>query len=246
MLLALLSDLHANLQAVEACLAHARAAGAERFAILGDIVGYGADPQAVTDLVMGLASEGALVLRGNHDEMTGDPRLEMNPPAAAAALWTRGQLQPAQKAFLEGLPLAVEDGDRLYVHADASAPARWRYVHDAAAAKRSLDATEARVVICGHVHDPALYAAQAGGKTVAFRPHAGRSTPLLASRRWHVVLGSVGQPRNGDPAASYALYDTASGDITFQRAPYDVSAAAARIRAAGLPAILADRLFEGR
>ena len=246
MLLALLSDLHANLQALEACLEHARAAGAKRFAILGDIVGYGADPEAVTDLVMALAADGALVLRGNHDVMHGDPRLEMNPPAAAAALWTRERLTPTHKAFLEGLPLSIIDEDRLYVHADASAPERWRYVRNAEAAERSLTAAGQRIVVCGHVHVPAIYALQPGGKALFFAPKAGRGTPLLASRRWHVVLGSVGQPRNHDAAASYALYDPASREIVFQRAPYDVLTAAKRIRAAGLPAILADRLFEGR
>lgn len=246
MRLALLSDLHANLQALEAVLAHARRAGAERFALLGDLVGYGGDPVAVVEIAMALAEAGALVLRGNHDAPDDASIAEMSPPAAAAARWTRAALGPHHTAFLEGLPLSAREGEFLFVHADASAPERWRYVHDARAAERSLAATAARVVVCGHVHQPMLYALQENGRALAFQPHTGRPAPLLRSRRWHVVLGSVGQPRDGETAAAYALFDTETAEITFQRAPYDMAAAAARIRAAGLPAYLAERLFEGR
>ena len=244
MLIAVLTDLHANLPAVEACLAHARKHGAQRFVLLGDYVGYGGAPGAVVDLVAELVGAGALAVRGNHDAAVVEA--DLNPDAAVSARWTATQLSPAQRAFLTGLPLTVRDGDRLYVHADASAPAKWRYVMDADSAALSLNACDARLVFCGHTHMPALYASDASGKAILFKPTAGMKIPLLRQRRWHIVLGSVGQPRNGDAAASYALFDAQSQEIAFQRVSYDIAAAAKAIRAAGLPDGLAERLYVGR
>jgi diadenosine tetraphosphatase ApaH/serine/threonine PP2A family protein phosphatase len=242
--IALLTDIHANAQAFAACLAHARAAGATRFVLLGDFVGYGGEPGVVVDQVAELVAAGALAVRGNHDAATAEA--DMNPDAATSARWTAGQLSPAQRQFLNDLPLVVRDDDRLYVHADASAPAKWRYVRDADSAALSLAATDARLVFCGHAHSPALYALGAPGKATSFKPSAGMATPLLRQRRWHVVLGSVGQPRNGDSAASYALFDPHAHEIVFQRVGYDIAAAARAIRAAGLPDALAERLYVGR
>lgn len=246
MLIAFLADLHANLQATQAVLDHARDAGGQRFVVLGDIVGYGGDPGPVLDIVTALAEDGALVLRGNHDDMACDPHKEMNAQAATAALWTRQQLSGPQRRYLEDLPLTIEDEDRLYVHADAAAPARWRYVFDAESALTSLMGTTQRMVFCGHVHVPMVYALQPSGRMLPFAPTPGRSAPLLAHRRWHVVLGSVGQPRDGNAAACYALYDTCRHEYLLQRIAYDVGRAAARIRAAGLPDMLSERLFSGR
>lgn len=245
-MIALLSDIHANLQALEACLEDARDKGATRFALLGDYVGYGGDPSPVLERVMALVEAGASAVRGNHDDMAADFDREMNPSAATAAKWTRSQLSAGQRAFLDGLPLSARDGDRLYVHADASDPARWRYVTGAAAAGASLAGTDARVVVCGHVHDPAMYAQTADGRMARHKPQSGAPIPLLPSRRWHIVLGSVGQPRDGDAAASWAQLDPEGNEITFHRVAYDVAAAAARIRDAGLPEGLASRLFQGR
>lgn len=246
MRIALMSDIHANLEALEACLIAAERLGAEKLAILGDLVGYGGDPGATVDRVMALHAAGALVLRGNHDDMDGDPGKDMHLAAADAARWTRTILNDQQKDFLRALPLTITDDDRLYVHADASAPGKWLYVTNAEAAARSLNAAAARVVICGHMHTPMIYMQQPSGRAAPFVPLSGKPVSLLAQRRWHVVLGSVGQPRNRDPAASFALYDTTKSEITFHRAAYDIAAAARRIREAGLPDTLAERLFEGR
>jgi diadenosine tetraphosphatase ApaH/serine/threonine PP2A family protein phosphatase len=244
MVIALLTDLHANLPAVEACLTHAKNQGALRYVLLGDYVGYGADPGAVVDRVAEMVSAGAQAVRGNHDAVLVEA--DLNPDAATSARWTAAQLRPDQRAFLNGLPLTIRDGDRLYAHADASAPAKWRYVRDAETAARSLNGCDARLVFCGHAHAPALYASEVGGKAIAFRPIAGVKIPLLRQRRWQIVLGSVGQPRNGDPAASYALFDDRTQEIAFQRVGYDIAAAADAIRKAGLPYGLAERLYVGR
>ncbi|MDB5413347.1 MAG: metallophosphatase family protein [Rubritepida sp.] len=245
MRIALLADVHANLEALEACLAHATAHGAERLVFLGDLVGYGADPAAVVARVRGLAESGAIVLRGNHDEaaLTGPRNFSRN--AAVAIRWTADQLPMPTRAYLGGLPLTHEEEDRLYTHADGSDPGAWNYVTDSTAARESLEGTQARLTFCGHTHVPALFGLTATEKLVAHTPTSNVLLPLMQPRRWVAVIGSVGQPRDGNPAACYGLLDTAACTCGWMRVAYDVPAAAAKIRAAGLPEFLADRLFTG-
>jgi diadenosine tetraphosphatase ApaH/serine/threonine PP2A family protein phosphatase len=245
-LLAIFADVHANRQAFAACLDYARARGAERMIFLGDYVGYGADPAWTVDTVMGLVDEGAIAVRGNHDNAIGTTAESMNAVAQAAIEWTRGRLSAVQRRFLAALPLMLQDDDRLYVHAEASNPLQWRYVRSTADAARSIQATSAHVTSCGHTHQPALYSMSEAAKMISFVPSSGVPVQLLGGRQWLVVLGSVGQPRDGNPAASFAMLDTGSNEIIYCRVPYDVEAAANRIRANGLPLWLADRLAAGK
>ena len=246
MLLAVFADIHANRQAFAACLDYAHGRGAEQFICLGDYVGYGADPEWTVETVMGLVENGALAVRGNHDNAVSIPSESMNAEAQAAIEWTRGRLSAAQRHFLAELPFELWDEDRLYVHSEASNPSRWRYVQSSADAARSIQATSAHVTFCGHIHQPALYSMSAAAKMTSFVPSSGVSVQLLGGRQWLAVLGSVGQPRDGNPASSFAMLDTATKEITYCRVPYDVEAAASRIRANGLPLWLADRLLVGR
>lgn len=246
MLLAVFSDIHANRQAFSACLDFARAHGAERMICLGDYVGYGADPEWAVDVVMRLVDEGAMAVRGNHDSAISTTTVSMNAEAQAAIEWTRGRLSVPQRRFLAELPLTLQEDDRLYVHSEASNPAKWRYVQSTADAGRSLMATAAHVTFCGHIHRPALYSMSATAKMTNFVPTSGVPVQLLQGRQWLAVLGSVGQPRDGDPAASFVMFDTSAREITYCRVPYDVEAAAMRIRENGLPQWLADRLSVGR
>ncbi len=246
MRLAFFADIHANRQAFAACLDAARADGAERFICLGDYVGYGADPEWTVETVMRLVEQGALAVRGNHDTAVGSSAESMNAEAQAAIEWTRGRLSALERKFLSELPLTRQEDDRLYVHSDASQPAKWRYVRSTADAGRSLIATDAHITFCGHIHRPALYSMSVTGKMTSFIPISGVKVQLLSGRRWLAVLGSVGQPRDGEAAACFAMFDTVSRELTYCRAPYDVDAAAARIRDNGLPPSLADRLFVGR
>ena len=246
MLIAIFADVHANRQAFSACLAHARDHGAMQNVFLGDYVGYGADPEWTVKTVMDLVEKGAMAVRGNHDNAVGNQREQLNVEAEVAMEWTRGELGSAERRFLEELPLVLKDSDRLYVHADASNPNSWRYVTSVEDAARSIIATSARVTFCGHVHRPALYTMSATGKLTSFTPIAGSAIQLLPGRRWLAVLGSVGQPRDGNPAASYAMLDTKRRELTYCRVPYDVEEAAARIRNNGLPTWLADRLLLGK
>ena len=251
MRIALLADLHANREAGEACLAKLRRIGFDRVVVLGDIGGYGGDPGWAVDTVQALVEAGGAAVLGNHDEAVvrsaqADASSQRHAHAQAAIAWTRDRLGDAQRAFLAGLPASIEDGDRLYVHANAWAPLQWGYVANTMAAAQSLAATRQRVTFCGHVHEPALYHSQPGGGARHFAPTPGVAMPLIASRRWLAVPGSCGQPRDGNPAACCALYDDARGTLTMLRVAYDHHAAAARITAAGLPESLARRLLEGR
>ena len=246
MLIAIFSDIHANRQAFSACLAQARDQGAQRTVLLGDYVGYGADPDWTVTTVMNLVEQGAVAVLGNHDSAIGNPREQMNIEARVAIEWTRGELDAAQRKFLAGLPLTVTDGERLYVHAEASHPKDWNYVASSADAADSIAATSAQITFCGHIHLPALYSMSATAKMTAFTPTTGVAVQLLPGRRWLAVLGSVGQPRDGNPAAAYVMLDTNRREITYCRAPYDVEEAAGRIRAKGLPTWLADRLLVGK
>ena len=247
MKLALLSDLHANLLAFEACVADAQERGATQYAFLGDLVGYGAEPAAVLNRVMEFAARGAWVVRGNHDEAALDPPADTSRGVAAGAAWTHAQLNLEQRAFLAGLPLTRHENRIFLVHASAHEPERWHYVEDARAAGVSLQAAGVHVrhLFGGHVHEQRLFYRGTGRGLMAFKPTPGVAVPVPAHRQWLATVGSVGQPRDGHCEAMYALFDVASLQLTFMRIPYDHLAAAQAIRAAGLPSFYADRLALG-
>lgn len=247
MKLALLSDLHANRHALQACLADARTRDASQYAFLGDLVGYGGEPGAVLDTVMEMASRGAWVLRGNHDDAALAPLANSGRADHAGAVWTAGKLTTAQRDFLAGLPMTLRHEFILLVHASAREPERWTYVVDAQRAADSLDfAGDATHVFGGHVHEQRLFFQGSVGKTMAFEPTPGIAVPVPRHRRWLATVGSVGQPRDGRSEAMYALFDSDALKLTFVRVPYDHAAAARAVRAAGLPEPDALRLGEGR
>ncbi|PZP29406.1 MAG: metallophosphatase family protein [Roseateles depolymerans] len=253
MLWAVISDLHANRQALEAVLADARRHGATRFALLGDFVGYGADPAWVLGEVMRLvAEEGAVAVRGNHDEAVargGQP--QMHPDARAVIDWTHAQLNAPQLAFLEQLPMTArtrpEEGDCLFVHANAYNPAGWDYVQGRAEAVQSLHAVPSRMQFCGHMHEPMLFHISGTGKAGDFHPQPDVLMPLPAHRQWLAIPGSCGQPRDGNPAACYALFKPGAtthddAQLRFMRVPYDVDSAVAALRATSMPTEIVERL----
>jgi diadenosine tetraphosphatase ApaH/serine/threonine PP2A family protein phosphatase len=245
--LALLADVHANFEALSACLADARERGADRYAFLGDLVGYGADPGRVIDTVASLVEGGALAVRGNHDEAAVAGEADaMHPVAGKVISWTQGRLGPGQRAFLASLPLVVREDRFFLVHASPERPAAWTYVTDPVRAARGLAAAApSSWVFCGHVHEPVLYTEGAAARPVPFRPVPGVAIPVPPRRRWLAVVGSAGQPRDGNTAACYAMLDTDRATLTFLRVPYDWRAAADKVRAAGLPEGLARRLERG-
>jgi len=246
MRIAFLADIHANFEAMTACLAGAREQGADRIVFLGDIVGYGADPAACVDAVREACVTGAAALMGNHDEAILGTRFRLSSTAQAAIDWTKSVLSAEQRNFLADLPLSIADDDRLYVHASAHAPEKYPYIQDVQGGSESLRATEARLTVCGHVHVPQLYHIASTGKVMGFMPDMPVAIPLSSNRRWLAVMGSVGQPRDGNPAAAFGIFDSARNEISYLRAPYDVATAAAKIRRAGLPDTLWKRLELGR
>ena len=245
MILALLSDIHGNLESLQACLKHAQSAGATRYAFLGDFVGYGADACGVVEIVMSLVAQGAVAVRGNHDDAVANSALYLNDSAKDAIDWARQMLSSQQKKFLAELPLIARDDDICFVHASAVAPERWTYVDCPSSAHDCAEAANRTYTFCGHLHYQMLYFEGREGVMSAFRPVAGGAIPVRAHRRWVAVVGSAGQPRDRVPAAAYALFDQGRGELTFCRVPYDHLAAAGKIRAAGLPVSLARRVELG-
>jgi diadenosine tetraphosphatase ApaH/serine/threonine PP2A family protein phosphatase len=246
MRIALLSDLHANLEAVVACLEHARSLGAGQRVFLGDLVGYGADPGPVMDIVAQGILHGDVAVLGNHDAAVSRAiSYRMSIDAQLVVEWTRAHLTEEQLALLGSLPLVCEQGGRLYVHANAWAPDRWEYVLTQFDAGRSMRAIPWGLTFCGHVHTPSLYHMASDGRVAAFEPVPGVGIPLGPQRRWLAIPGSAGQPRDGNPAACYALFDDATRQLTYFRVPYDHETAARKIAAAGLPAGFDTRLVAG-
>lgn len=246
MKIAILSDVHSNLEALNACLAHARLQGAEKFVFLGDLLGYGADPKACLDIIAPMVKDGALAVLGNHDEATlGGLCEKMAFIARDAIYWTREQLQQPEFDFLKSLPMVAREQNTLYVHASADTPERWLYIDGILAAEKCMAASGMPLTIVGHVHHQALYYTTPRGVIQVFYPVSGVEIPLTEHRQWLAIAGSVGQPRDGNPAAAYILQDQQHGSLTFYRVPYDYWSAARKVRAAGMPEALAHQLEHG-
>ena len=187
-----------------------------------------------------------MVVRGNHDAAVVTPGADtMHRVAEEAIVWTRARLDERHRALLASLPLLVRRGDLVFVHSSAERPADWTYVTDPVHASASLRAAGTRYVFSGHVHEPILYYTALADRPVAFKPVPGVAIPVPPRRQWLAIVGSAGQPRDGNTAACYAMLDLEAERLTFQRVPYDWSTTAAKIRAVGLPERLAHRLERG-
>ena len=239
MRIAVLSDIHANLVALDAVIASFDRVQAVWH--LGDVVGYGPDPDGVIERLRGLDATG---VRGNHDAAAiGGSEIDwFNPAARIAMEWTRGAIGPASRAWLADLPVTHVEGDFTLVHGSPRDPT-WEYVMTAAVARANLAALGTAHGLNGHTHRPVAFVA-VGSRTETRVPrHA--DTLDLDEGRALLNPGSVGQPRDGSPESSYLVIDTSAATCTWQRIPYDVARVQDAMRAHGLPRVLADRLAVG-
>ena len=240
MLLAVLSDVHGNLEALEAVLADLDRHRPAALACLGDFVGYGASPNECVAL---LRSRCEVAIAGNHDlAAIGKLRLGgFNTDAASAARWTDSTLSPETRTYLESLPYTASWRGARLVHASPAQPEEWHYVLSPYDAEYELAAYEEPVCFIGHSHYPGAFEAADGKIRYTREPEIA----ISPGHRYLVNVGSVGQPRDGDPRAAYLLYDSADRVARHVRIEYDVAAAGERIVRAGLPKFLADRLQWG-
>jgi diadenosine tetraphosphatase ApaH/serine/threonine PP2A family protein phosphatase len=244
----IVSDVHSNMEGLLAVLTHAeRGGGIDALWCCGDIVGYGAEPSAV---IAELRARGVASVAGNHDRAaTGQMDVEeFNPVAAAAAVWTAQTITEADRAWLDGLPLTLSQGDFTLVHGSLREPL-WEYLDNAPAAGAQFDLQETPYSIVGHSHIQ-FWCEERAGQWPAMRAVSHGERIKLGPSRLILNPGSSGQPRDGDPRAGYMLYDDAASGgartITWHRVEYDAAAAGRKIRHAGLPDTLAKRLLVGR
>ncbi len=241
-MIAVISDIHGNLEALEAVLVDARKEGATDVICLGDIVGYGADPNRCVELVR---ESSAAVVLGNHDAAALDPAEadEFNPLARDAILWTRRTLSPANLEMLRSLPMAHVRDEIRYVHASPEAPETWPYVLNVADAQFAFSAFSEAVCFIGHTHVPTWMVLEDG---MVIDMIVAEQLEMRGEGRALINVGSVGQPRDGDWRASYVLFDREQRRVVARRVEYALEAATAKILAAGLPEELAHRLSFGR
>ena len=243
MKVAVISDIHANRQAFEAVLEEIAASDAAELWCLGDLVGYGADPDACVALARNHA---AVCLAGNHDmAVTGEiPMDEFSRGASLAAQWTQEVISAENLQFLSSLRPQGQEGPVGLYHASPRDPV-WEYVLSALLAELCLDSQDQRIGLIGHSH-VALAFVREQGEPATGEPRRAGAELDISSGEWLLNPGSVGQPRDGDPRAAWLLLDLDGQSVSFRRTEYDVTGAAAAIRAARLPDSLAERLEYGQ
>lgn len=251
-----LSDIHGNLQALEAVLADARAVGYDEVLVLGDLVGYGADPEAV--VTMTLALEPVAIVRGNHDRVAAGitSASDFHDQARAAIEWTRRAMAPATMRLVAELPEGPIDVAPGLMICHGAPFDEDHYIFEQRDAWRALNfaprvGEPSMLCLFGHTHIPAAFGATTRGVDVLLPDQdpeddaRGQRLPWDRGRGLLVNFGAVGQPRDGDPRAAYGLVDTTTRQLVFRRVEYDIKTAQQRIRAAGLPDRLASRLDRG-
>jgi diadenosine tetraphosphatase ApaH/serine/threonine PP2A family protein phosphatase len=237
---AILGDVHANWEALDTVLGAVKTHGVDKKVCVGDLVGYGAEPGRCIDR---LREEGVSVVAGNHDHaVIGRLDIEyFNPFAKVSTLWTREQLTGGQREYLAGLPMVHEEKHLMVAHGSVHEPDAFHYIQSLHDASRSLTLLSRPVCFLGHSHIPVSFF-DGEEITYALDPQ----TPIDPEARTLVNVGAIGQPRDEDPRAAYAIYDTDEKAVHLHRVEYNIEGAIEKILAAGLPEILAERLRFGR
>ena len=237
---AIIADIHGNIDALQVALEDIRAQNATHIVCLGDVVGYNARPRECLQIVRDM---GIPCVKGNHDEYcSSDEHLEgFNPHAADAVHWTRNQLTDEDKKWLRELKYSRMAANFTMVHATLDAPERWGYVFDKLAAAASFPYQTTQMCFFGHTHVPVAFMRDTvvrGGTYSKFK--------IDPAKKYFINVGAIGQPRDNNPKSAYVLFDMDAGTIELRRLEYDIAAAQAKIREAGLPERLAERLAYGR
>lgn len=243
---AVFGDIHANWEALEAVLADAAAQGCTDHVCLGDVVGYNANPRECLEKIQEMACP---VVKGNHDEEAAvDTSLEgLNPLAARALHWTRESLAPEHRRWLSEIKLVRQVRDFTIVHATLDTPAGWAYVTNKFDAMASFSYQFTQLCFHGHTHTPRFYVKHGSVEAVpGEETEQGRTVQMVDGSKYFINAGSVGQPRDGDWRASYAIYDVDKRQVTIRRIEYDLQTAQKKILEAGLPEMLANRLAIGK
>ncbi len=237
---ALFGDIHANLEALEAVLDHAKKNGCTHFVCLGDVVGYNASPVECLQIVRDLECP---VVKGNHDEMASlDEGLDgFNPLAEEALNWTRSQLSVKDRQWLKDMRMVRQVRDFTIVHSTLDTPHKWGYVFNQLDAAASFSYQHTSICFFGHTHAPRLYVRDSGVQSLPLT-----KVHFEMGKKYFINIGSVGQPRDGDWRSAYVIYHTESASAELHRIEYDIKSAQQRILDAGLPARLADRLALGK
>ena len=239
---AILSDIHGNLEALETVLAHAKENGCEKYVCGGDVVGYNANPSECIAIVQEMDMP---CVKGNHDEYVADENMDLatfNPVAAAAVEWTRKQLSEDQLKWLNQLRYLRLIDSFSIVHATMDGPRNWGYVQTRMDAAASFTYQTTSICFHAHTHVPIAFTEGLDVSDASLY----ETVKVEKNKRYFVNVGSVGQPRDGDSRAAYVIYDAKEAIITLYRLEYDIGKTQEKIRAAGLPERLADRLSLGK
>lgn len=242
MKVAILSDIHSNLEALEAVRKDIDSIGVDAIYFAGDVVGYGPDPNACTRWVMENAE---LAVMGNHDiAALGKIDIEtFNPNAKKAIVWNSEQMEDWAMDFISTLPMVKSQDLVTIVHANPQDPESWNYIFSLWDAEMNFSHFESTFCFVGHSHQPVIVGMD-DSRQVSVLP--GDSFTVEEGARYLINVGSVGQPRDGNPEACFGLLDTDSGEFCFQRTPYEIGVTQEKMMSAGLPEPLAERLAEGR
>jgi predicted phosphodiesterase len=229
---AIISDIHSNLEALTKTLGIIDESGVDEIVCLGDIVGYGANPNECVALVQKRCSK---IVIGNHDVAAIDPSVaeDFNPIAKKAVIWTSQELSDASKQFLSALPYQIKAEPALFVHSSPQEPEAWNYIINAEDAIAALRYCNEKICFIGHTHVPGIFSKR------------GRAKFITTDEQFLVNVGSVGQPRDGNPMLAFGIFDTEQWSYEQMRSDYEIQLASDKIFKAGLPEELGYRLMYG-
>ena len=236
------SDIHSNLEALNAVIAAYKEEAVDTYLCIGDLVGYAANPKECIEKVKAIAG---ITVAGNHDWATVDLfGLDyFNPLAKEAIIWTKGNLGEGQRYFLESLKLIYRNEDLTLVHGTLDNPGEFKYMADEYTAGKSFGLMQTNICFLGHTHVAGIFIQDRAGR---IHYHEDASSDINPENKYIINVGSVGQPRDGNPKAAYSIYDTEKKNFRIKRIDYDIQATKNKIEAAGLPESLGQRLLKGK